>query len=50
MGEPGRPRKGLPAQEVTLILVAANRQYESSVPIEKIELVAPLQYGFEVPV
>ena len=35
---------------VTLILVAMSRQYESYVPIEKIELVAPLQYGFEVPV
>jgi hypothetical protein len=50
MGEPGRPRKGLPAQGVTLILVAMSRQYESYVPMEKIELVAPLQYGFEVPV
>ena len=35
---------------VTLIRVAMSRQYESYAPIEKIELVAPLQYGFEVPV
>jgi len=37
-------------QGVTLILAAMSRQYESYVPMEKIELVAPLQYGFEVPV